>query len=297
MGCWFETCGISNLPIKDGQEVVVFVLTRNDSAYEKVFCYSNTLYSVLPIPFYAKYDDYGSAYDCSGVGLDIVMDTIKNKLVEKEVGDNSVHDIEIKRNEFNTELFFDACHENRLFIKKGHKEIKVDRVMMHKNIFDHILENNQYRKYIGYEKPYLYYTFADIVADVPKFVKRLKSKWDNTNFLFHDYIFERLFDEDEINLANDWLMNINVHGSRSPLFSISQEMTVILNTKTDEEVEEFFVEYLKGVIINDFFSSTRKLWTPQCGRGSQNQDPARYRLLINAMNNVLDKELFDLDDD
>lgn len=50
MGCWNETCGITQLPITDGDEVVVYLL--REYGYQNVW-------SLIPVPFFGIYDDYG----------------------------------------------------------------------------------------------------------------------------------------------------------------------------------------------------------------------------------------------
>ena len=37
-------------------------------------------------------------------------------------------------------------------------------------------------------------------------------------------------------------------------------------------------------------SDTRKQWIPQSGEGSQNQSTAGYRILIDSMKKILDKQ-------
>jgi lipopolysaccharide biosynthesis glycosyltransferase len=64
--------------------VVVFLLTRNEKDYEPDFCYNDALYSLFPIPFYAKYNDYGGAEDCHGPALNFVMNRIKQSHLYNE---------------------------------------------------------------------------------------------------------------------------------------------------------------------------------------------------------------------
>jgi hypothetical protein len=311
MGCWHETCAISNLHIKDKQEVVVFLLTRNVKDYEPDFCYNNALYSLFPIPFYAKYNDYGGAEGCHGPALNFVMNRIKQKLVEMDLGENKYHDIEVKRDTFDVEKLFDACHEDRLFIT-NHKEHKVERVMIHKDIFDHILENTVYTKYIGYERPDVKYKFADIVSDVPEFVRRANLKLNkeltdhsvpaimrNVEWIdpFISLFSKNELGQPELNFANEWLSHLDASEYKSPLFSPKTELIKILEANTEDKAVEFFIEYLKGRVMDRFLLDTRKLWTPTCGKGSQNDDHEPYRVLIDAMTNALDKEKAEYDYD
>jgi hypothetical protein len=111
MGCWNGTCGLSGLPITYGEEMYVFPIV---SVNADSFCYASALYRPTVLPFLAEYNDYGGGEKCSGVGLEINMLHIKNKLVEMEVGDNKYHDIAVKREGFDTDAFFEACGESRL---------------------------------------------------------------------------------------------------------------------------------------------------------------------------------------
>jgi hypothetical protein len=48
MGCWNETCAITNLPIHCEEDMVVFFTL-----------YHNGEWKLIPVPFYGQYDDYG----------------------------------------------------------------------------------------------------------------------------------------------------------------------------------------------------------------------------------------------
>jgi hypothetical protein len=113
MGCWNGTCGLSGLPITHGDEMYVFPVVSVGNNVDS-FCYASALYRPVVLPFLAEYNDYGGGEKCSGVGLEINMLNIKNKLVEMEVGDNEYHDISVKREGFDTDAFFEACHKKRL---------------------------------------------------------------------------------------------------------------------------------------------------------------------------------------
>jgi hypothetical protein len=115
MGSWNGTCAVSNLHITAGQDVAVFMLLRNNT--EKTFCYGNALYDVCPVPFYGKYNDYGAVEDCHGFGLNIVVDALKAQLYEFGQGANEYHDCEVKRDDFDIDLLFEADLEDRLGVE------------------------------------------------------------------------------------------------------------------------------------------------------------------------------------
>jgi hypothetical protein len=118
MGCWNGTCMISNLHVKSGQDVIVYMIAKNKDTDS--YCYPNTVYNPCPIPFYGKYNDYGAVEDCHGVGLDLVVNSIRNQLYEFHQGPNSCHDCEVLKTNFDLEKLFEADHEGRLGIEDGH---------------------------------------------------------------------------------------------------------------------------------------------------------------------------------
>ena len=59
MGCWNVTCGISNLPICDGEKVYAFIV-KGRSKYNNSFC-EQTDYGVpISLPLEGTYNEYGS---------------------------------------------------------------------------------------------------------------------------------------------------------------------------------------------------------------------------------------------
>jgi len=57
MGCWNETCGLTNLPIRYNDEVVGFLLLEN--SYPEIDYHCNGLYTLMSLPFTGKYNNYG----------------------------------------------------------------------------------------------------------------------------------------------------------------------------------------------------------------------------------------------
>ena len=114
---------------------MVFAMIKNRKVDS--LCYTTPFYSPMMMPFYAKYNDYGGGEECSGIGLKPVMEAIKNQLVEIPLGKNEYHDIAVKKDNFDEELFFEACQERRLFVEGYRKErLHVEFVMFRKDIVD-----------------------------------------------------------------------------------------------------------------------------------------------------------------
>src|SRR5574343_510783 len=136
MGCWNKTCGLTNLHITGDTEVYVFILEALDNT-RKSKCYTTAFYKPLLLPFTSVYNEYGGGKLSSGLPFQLIMDSIKEKLQEVPLGDNQYHDIEVSKEKWGEELFFDAVHEDRLKLTTGSH---IDFVMFRKDVVDHILD-------------------------------------------------------------------------------------------------------------------------------------------------------------
>lgn len=58
MGCWNETCAITNLPIRAGDPAVAVLLKKHDAAH--IGIYPDDLYSPQGLPLFGEYNDYGN---------------------------------------------------------------------------------------------------------------------------------------------------------------------------------------------------------------------------------------------
>jgi hypothetical protein len=96
MGSWDGTCALTNLPIKAGTEVVLFILEKH--SYNEVdevgggCVHADALYTPIPFPIIGEYDDYGTLEDIKTdlSLLNAYMET-KHKI---EHGSDYIRDIE-----------------------------------------------------------------------------------------------------------------------------------------------------------------------------------------------------------
>jgi hypothetical protein len=307
MGCWNKTCGLSNLHITAGTPVYVFVLEKNTD-YDH--CYATGLFSPLLLPFESVYDDYGGGEDSSGIALNIIMGGIKRDLVELEVGDNEYHDIEVKKEGFTPEKFFEAVHEDRLSIKGrfSAEPTQIYFTMMRKDIVDSILENRVIEEYVGDnkgtfakwgdEKNYVRYRFADIVADIRPLIAEAQVKINNaraTNDKLAEYMLydgiSGLFNYQHPNKAARWMRSDSHRYSR--IVDMKTVLRKAFEAGTDEAMETLALvmeQHLKALYIDGFMHAARKTWIPGGHEGSQSTSGGALRLLAKATIDALDKE-------
>lgn len=306
MGSWNKTCGLTNLHIRAGDKAYVFVLEKNCTSNNH--CYSTHLYRPLLLPFETTYNDYGGGKDSKGPAFPLIIDGIKQQLFEMEQGKNPYHDIPVLQENFDEELFFDALLEGRLFLKNRiTNPVKLEFVMMRKDIVDDILENRWIECYVGdnegnYDKyktgrmDYHRYKFADIAADVLPmlrgFIERHKGDEEIEQRLPFFSVIRYISNYDQTNLAFKWLHTDHYQLSnivsldkvlQSALTSIEAESNVL-------KLEPLLIEAIKGRFINDLMGVTRRSWMPQAGEGSQCAEIDEYRLINAAMSRAMDIE-------
>jgi hypothetical protein len=304
MGCWNKTCGLSNLHITAGTPVYVFVLEKNKD-YDH--CHSTGLFAPLLLPFESVYDDYGGGEDSSGPALDYIMNMIKKDLVELEAGENQYHDIEVKKEGFGPEKFFEAVHEDRLSIQGRFRDepTQLYFTMMRKDIVDDILENRRIQDYVGdgkgtcgYGNNYVKYKFADIVADIRPLLneameKIAKAKEDNetlANYMLYDG-FGGMFPYNHPNKVAKWLRGDSYRYSRIvDMKAVIRRGLEIGTVESINKLEEILTEHVKAIYIDGFMNSARKTWIPGGHEGSQSMSGGALRLLAKATINALDKE-------
>lgn len=308
MGCWNKTCGLSNLFINSGTPVYVFVLERKRKVDS--LCYSTPFYSPLLLPFESEYNDYGGGENSSGLVLTLIMDAIKEQLVEVEVGDNQYHDIAVKKADFDEELFFEAIHEDRLRVQRHSmaEPTDVGFVMFRKDVVDDIIANWQREEYVGdgkgttgYDNNYIIYGFRDIVADLPEFLDKLEEKLSEDeesglSLRFFGGISE-IFKWGDPNKVGKWMRGDTYRYSK--ILDINEVVINLMQEGKRKETQDLLIEHLKAKYIDGFMHATRRVWIPGAHEGSQEQEHHGYRVMNAAIAKVLDaqKAEFELEND
>lgn len=301
MGSWYKTCGLSNLHITDGEEVMVFVLEPNTDKTDR--CYNTAFWKPLLLPFYSKYADYGRGDEDSGVALSYIMDAIKEDLVEMEVGENRSHDISVKKDAFDVELFYEAVHEKRLEVKNrfAAEATPIDFVMFRKDIVDDILANFKREIYVGdgkgttgYNNNYEIVGFQDLVNDLPEymleFAKLSSADEEGTgNFRFHMMDgLGSVFDYSHPNRVNKWCRGDHYRYSR--LLRIKDVIAKLVAEGNITEATQLMIDHLKAVYVSVFIDSTRRVWMPGAHEGSQANEAHGYRIIAEATMRALKRE-------
>jgi len=294
MGCWNKTCGVSNLHIYGGDPVYVFILQGNTVG--KDHCYSNHFYDVVMVPFHSFYDSYGSGENSSGIGLEVIIKNLKEKLIEKEVGENQYHDIAVKREEFDVDMLFESMREGRLEIPNRYagyvgnpKSIPVDFVMMRKDVVDKIIEEYDLEEYNNGE--YVHYKFTTVLDGVDDLVQAIQDKLNEPHF--SPYYFDgHTFSIVGLNYENrvkHWIKFWSGFEFKSFVDPFTELVSLVKENRI-EDAKQFAIDALKGAFMIKFMEMTRRSWIPQCGEGSQNIELAGHKLLAQTILDIAAKE-------
>jgi hypothetical protein len=310
MGSWNNTCGLTNLPIISGEEVYVFPIRERDLSKYRSHCYSTALYQPVLVPFAAKYNDYGGAEGCNGVALKFIVEELRRELVELEVGENQYHDIAVKRDDFDDEKFFEAVHENRLFVRGfGGTDRPVYFTMIRKDVVDRMWNEWTFDMWkgkegvvpAGFESDQYYIknvTYAKLAALLPDFVASAAAAvaaLGKEDKMIVRYFRRDFFASEKHILSSTFRAFENFEfwdllNGRECIFNFIEE------GKLDEAVE-FIRTFMVGVMVNSMMECTRKTWLPVMHMGSQSEEYPEYRFLNSVMNDVMNARESEYDDD
>lgn len=329
MGCWNKTCALSNLPIFAGDEVYVFLIEQNGLGLGSGnHCYSNHLYSPIITPFYSHYDDYGAGENNGGAALPVIINALKKVVIEKEVGKNQYHDLEVKRDTLSEDNLFELMREQRLSIKNPYRnlnennqeEVLIEFVMMKKDIVDDIL--NEYTMEVYWNNSFVKFQLSDVFCEVDAVIDAviqanktregvIKVLDDNRGSLTREnvkslsdlylvshnggmdisaYTMEPLLVQ--AGLKTSAFINI-LHScsmnNHSRIVSFWPEFSNMISEENLDTARSYFVDTFKGIFIHSFFESTRRSWIPQSGEGGQNTNFDEHKMLANSILKSIEK--------
>ena len=216
MGSWNGTCLISQTSINSGDDVVGFILEDNVYQHQETrghipscggFCYSNELYKPMLVPFFGKYNDYGS--------IEEIESTKITKMLTKELGFES------------EEKLIDYCERDPETNSSG----KYQLCMIHRELYEMLMEEH---------KGWIKQDFDRHLDKINRVKERGLNKKDEKMFL------------SLIDISNDY----------------NKVPEKVNPSKDSPELRECF----KILTLNSIMNNLRKLWMPQAGAGSQNDN-------------------------
>lgn len=293
MGCWNKTCGVSGLPIRAGEKVLMLPLEQNSS---RGIHGVNDLWHPMMYGSFMEYNDYGAGENWDH-HMNVIVEYTKSIMAEKEQGENKSHDIPVTKEGFDAEMFFEAVHEQRLEVHSpmlGNPSI--DFVMVRQDMLDTIFA--KHRIEVFGMSDIVSGSYNEVVEHVPEFIGKLLEECEvaekdsglpfgisgpRAEMILHDMI-----DGNTLPASLEVLSRIVMSAELGRLHGI-RILKLVRKAESASSAVDMFKMYLRVVFLSNFMTNIRKQWKPAGFEGSQHQDAEPYRVLIEAMEKSLTK--------
>ena len=319
MGSWNKTCMLTNMAITSNVPVVAFLLERVEGADYKLgdnFCYNTHSWLPVYMPFYGTYDTYGGLEDIEPTqGSTMLLEAVKNRLVEFELGTNPYHDCVVSAATLNWETLQEAIHEGRLLIEReytsapyqkmhwdelaeereltppeqylkklvdnicnagGFKYAQVQSAFIRRDAFDEVINNYRVKSYHnGHYVEWGWSEVEQMVASVKSF-PRFSVREEYTPV-------ERF--------VNRWMSLPYSSDNGSVLNNHFREFFMNIRSDVLDNHKPVILDYLKSCYFQQFISSIRKDWQVMGGEGSQEDNIEGYQFFATMMQKCIDADV------
>ena len=288
MGCWNGTCGISQMPITVGERVACFFLKHNKHSDNggSGFCYSDNQYCPITMPIFGEYNDYGEVEKIDK-NRDFVLEHIQF-LIKKGSLIIQCDRFGRQKNEIDSyETLFDLLHES-LIVTQQNEPIGFMLVLedIYNDIINDIGNNDSSETYLKYRPTLknnalqLIKSFSgnkNAVQEIENKIKELeKSNPD-------DVEMSRLEREKIVSffeLQNDTMENgFRLRFDNYRKFELKYYLEKVVVTENIEMVDAM-VDF---ILFDEAMELGRKMWTPQCGAGSQSRCYSIHKIIATSI--------------
>lgn len=308
MGCWNQTCAITNLPISAGEDVVGLFLVQQ--RYHHNNCHANCYWAPIPYLVYGKYDDYGSIEDYSSPTIGSIVQYFSDNIISDELKTDDHYKVPIRSEDVvDLDYVLNIERDQRLYVRNqliNHptfsndlsivKQRRVQLIVIKKGVFNKIMSD------------YSFETWDNTDGKVRKVMMSYRDVQQRTSrdvFKYRQLTHEIRHIMDDISIAvkkepqdNLYLMrqqrklsslmldsrSIIEPSSHSSVFSTNAntmfcpdvrilhdiEQAII---KDDEKMINGLAEHIsKAYVLCLFVDDGRMVWCPPSGAGSQSDD-------------------------
>lgn len=329
MGCWNETCGITQLPINAGDKVRVFFIVKNDYGVEKAgggYSYANDIWYPRGLPIQGKYNEYGGVEDdiVEDISATILLDGIKKDWATYKARNQWEKDIDSKK--LNLVELVDLASQDHANIYDGDSPIRQKRMeewlknvslsanisgpdnstypedrdprslgimFVHEEVYQAIVNWNPTEAHHS-DDGYEYKPMRQILEEdmFEWYTKGL----NDSRLHSKDPIIRKFMRE-----VSSWVSQWNTFsrlGSLDPPFckGISYYIEFLQDKMTDSvpfedhEVQTVCRGLIEFMTFKNAMYSSRRSWIPQCGKGSQQNETAIHKVLANTVLSICHKE-------
>jgi len=281
MGCWDETCGVTQVPIVSGDPVALIFLTNCNAYHDKEYpdnhsghCYSTDIWSPRALPVLAKYNDYGGIEEfAENWNTEWIIKGFQRDLIEKPLGENEYHDHAVLRAEVNIERLVDLVHDNRVEILNAYtqKPVVIGFMMVHGWVWDMWTTSliHPWQDDISLDQ---------VIAHGVEFYNGLVSLLDQSasdgQIPMNLYTFRGVVDHtnsfsafgDSGNIDNIGVQT-GIRGYREKLLTMAKQGLAAYHP----DVVTVITDIARYLCFHSHMDVLRKTYAPQSGKGSQTQ--------------------------
>lgn len=266
MGCWYETCGLSGLPITPGTKSLLFLLQPGSHEDGRSgFCYPVGQWSPLTLPFRGEYDDDRGTLDFPkkaplhwGVTKELLDD---RKMVWREYDDDAKEEKPLVA-AYDYETFFYPI-ERGWVQRSGHRGMEpVGQVLVREDVWNYLLG-------LKLDMFWGEASRAEVHKDADRLVKYLVKNPPKT--MSEAFEVENHFTEKR----SAFFSTIFTPGESGPGMRRYQGMLMRgmeEGTIKPETANLVFHEIGDVAHVNLALSGLRRAWRPQPGKGSQDTE-------------------------
>lgn len=288
MGCFNGTCGVSNLPIFAGDDIVLIPLIKTTDRHEYNTCYPCDNFSPLGFVIFGQYDDYGGIENAKTTNINVkflrsLQFATKNKDGDYKVIDTSDN---VSFDDFLSNII---CTSDSIFVKtpmgKDGKYYAVDFMMVHKELYHLMIENIGKRIPYGHTNSYRDLLFDNLQKTAYKEIDNLQQYYKiatETNNSKSDQMISlsrelavRTISKDVLQYGNLVTNNIWDFFANSLLYSHS--IDAILANSTDK------------LLFQVALSAARKGYLCTSGCGSQSEETKMHYIIAEFTINFIRK--------
>lgn len=283
MGCWSETCAISNLPISAGELTYLIILTKNPFKDKdgKTGCYYNDHWFLRALPILGEYDDYGRIENWEENWIhDLILEQFKLDLISEEQNEQGstrgVPPLNVGNLTFAN--LIDWFKEGKVKVRSGvgigRSELPTVACLVRKDVWDTLLQ-------MSWADWQSMHSMQKMEEDIKKYMPLYQEAYKKASsskhslgvcFEFDDLVSNTWFD-------NSFITRFRAYPKPGPTRYGSYEFfkkwvddKLVKNEITEEEAFRKYLKIGEVVHVESMLGILRKSWHPTTGTGSQDQD-------------------------
>lgn len=297
MGCWNETCAITQMPIRWEDPVVLVFLAKVDQSTDSHngFCYTNAIWTPKFLPVFGKYDDYGGVENIEeNWNTRFILDRLRDELTQVRLSQphrvtqdpddlhNDVKAEQLDLDSFTLQDLMEEIHDDKVWVPGVKGRLPLGWCMMHRWAWDHLTQvmERDWRDNLTldtvkshgdayYQAMWERHNAAPSAENV---AGGWLFKW-RRQLVDHTNVFS-IMDESGYHMDGYYVASgIKAYGDL--LWNLAEQQTPL-----DHEQVQHCLQLLgEHLILINNMGVLRKFWSPQAGKGSQTTAYKRHLAL------------------